>query len=57
MCAEAVYWRCHRRLIADALLVRGVPVEHILSEGKREPHALTGFACVDGLRNTYPPAG
>lgn len=54
MCAEAVPWRCHRSLVADALLVRGVPVEHIIGH-KRKPHTLTPFAHVDGLAITYPP--
>lgn len=55
-CAEAVPWRCHRSLIGDALLVRGVRVEDIVGPGKRRPHVLTGFAQVDGLRITYPPS-
>ena len=54
MCAEAVPWRCHRSLIADALLVRGVPVEDILSAARRAPHRLTPFARVEGTRITYP---
>ncbi len=54
MCAEAVPWRCHRSLIADALSVRGYEVEHIMSETKRQPHKLTPFAHVDGLHITYP---
>src|SRR6202051_2010815 len=44
MCAEAVPWRCHRSLIADALLARGVPVEDIMSGTQRKAHALTAFA-------------
>ena len=56
MCAEAVPWRCHRSLIGDALLVRGVRVEDIIGPGKRKPHTLTTFAHVDGLQITYPPA-
>jgi uncharacterized protein (DUF488 family) len=55
MCAEAVPWRCHRSLVADALLVRDVPVVEILSATDRRPHKLTGFAAVDGLSITYPP--
>jgi uncharacterized protein (DUF488 family) len=55
MCAEAVPWRCHRSLIADALLVRGVPVDHLLSIKRRQPHALTPWAQVEGTRLTYPP--
>ncbi|KQW94166.1 DNA repair protein [Massilia sp. Root418] len=55
MCAEAVPWRCHRSLVADALLVRGVPVDEIIDARQRRPHKLTPFARVDGLRITYPP--
>jgi uncharacterized protein (DUF488 family) len=55
MCAEAVPWRCHRSLIADALLVRGIAVEEIVSAEKSEAHRLTPFARVDGTRITYPP--
>lgn len=55
MCAEAVPWRCHRSLVADALLVRGVPVDDIIDARQRRPHKLTPFARVDGLRITYPP--
>ena len=46
MCAEAVWWRCHRMLLSDALLGRGVDVQHILSEAKTQPHRLTPFARV-----------
>lgn len=56
MCAEAVPWRCHRSLIGDALLVRGIRVEDILGAGKRRPHSLATFAHVDGTRVTYPPS-
>jgi len=55
MCAEAVPWRCHRSLIADALTVRGVRVEHIMSFNKSQPHRLTPFARVTGVRLSYPP--
>ena len=55
MCAEAVPWRCHRSLVADALSVRGIRVEHILSATSVEIHALTPFAVVRGTRITYPP--
>jgi len=55
MCAEAVPWRCHRSLIADALSARGIGVEHILSATRAEPHALTAFATLEGTRVTYPP--
>jgi uncharacterized protein (DUF488 family) len=54
MCAEAVPWRCHRSLIADALTVRRVAVEHIMSARSRQPHHLTPFARVRGKRITYP---
>ena len=54
MCAEAVPWRCHRSLVADALVVRGVPAVEILSETSWRLHALTPFAHVEGLRITYP---
>jgi uncharacterized protein (DUF488 family) len=56
MCAEAVPWRCHRSLVADALLVRDIPAVEILSETSWRPHALTPFARVEGARLTYPPA-
>ena len=55
MCAEAVPWRCHRSLVADALEVRGIPVVEILSERSARMHKLTPFARVDGTRITYPP--
>jgi len=55
MCAEAVPWRCHRSMIADALLVRGIEVEDIIGPKARKPHLLTSFARVDGTRITYPP--
>lgn len=54
MCAEAVPWRCHRSLIADALVVRGVAVEHILSASRTQPHTLRDWARVRGTRITYP---
>ena len=47
MCAETVWWRCHRRLIADALVVRGVEVVHLLSERRSEPHKLHEAARAD----------
>jgi len=54
MCAEAVPWRCHRSLIADALVVRDFPVEHIMSSARAQAHELTPFARVRGLQITYP---
>jgi len=56
MCAEAVPWRCHRSLIADALLVRGLPVEHIMGPRTRNAHKLTPWTRVDGTTITYPLA-
>lgn len=55
MCAEAVPWRCHRSLIADALAVRGVQVEHIITRTFRRTHQLTPFARAEGRKITYPP--
>jgi uncharacterized protein (DUF488 family) len=55
MCAEAVPWRCHRSLVADALTVRDIPVVEILSQSSHRPHKLTPFAEVLGTRVTYPP--
>ncbi len=54
MCAEAVPWRCHRSLVADALLVCGIPVLDILSATAAKEHKLTAWARVDGVRVTYP---
>lgn len=54
MCAEAVPWRCHRSLIADALLVRGIRTEDIMSPTRRPLHSLTPFAKVCGTTITYP---
>lgn len=61
MCAEAVPWRCHRSLVADALVSRGIEVEDIYYDAKghsrREPHAFTSFAKVKGDRLWYPSEG
>jgi uncharacterized protein (DUF488 family) len=54
MCAEAVPWRCHRSLIGDALLIRNVNVEDIMTATSTRPHDLTHFAKVDGLDISYP---
>jgi uncharacterized protein (DUF488 family) len=54
MCAEGSWWRCHRRLVADALLVRGWSVHHIAPDGRLSAHELTPFAAVEGTRITYP---
>lgn len=54
MCAEAVPWRCHRSLIADALLVHGLEVREMVSPTRSQVHALTSFARVSGTDITYP---
>lgn len=56
MCAEAVPWRCHRSLVGDALLVRHMHVQDIMSAHKSSPHRLTKFAQVKGKKILYPPA-
>ena len=55
MCAEALPWRCHRSLVGDTLVVRGVKVIDILSATKSQEHQLTAWARVEGARVTYPP--
>jgi uncharacterized protein (DUF488 family) len=55
MCAEAVPWRCHRSLVADALSTHDVPVIEILSQSNYRTHKLTPFARVQGTQVTYPP--
>lgn len=54
MCAEAQWWHCHRQLIADALVVRGFDVRHIMSPTNAQPHELTSFARVAGSGVSYP---
>ena len=54
MCAEAVPWRCHRSLVADALVVRGIEVLDIISETSVRPHTLRDWAHVEGTAITYP---
>lgn len=54
MCAEAVPWRCHRSLIGDALVVRGIDVIHIMSLTSAKPHSLMKMAKVEGTKITYP---
>jgi uncharacterized protein (DUF488 family) len=54
MCSEALPWRCHRSLVADALTVHGIEVTHLLGGGRSQAHALTSFARVEGERITYP---
>jgi uncharacterized protein (DUF488 family) len=54
MCSEAVPWRCHRRLVADALMTRGWTVFDIVSRAPAKPHSLTPFARVRDGRLSYP---
>ena len=57
MCSEALWWRCHRRLIADRLVVAGDTVCHISSTGRTSAHLLTPFAAVAGDGSITYPAG
>lgn len=57
MCAEAVWWRCHRRIVADHLLARGVAVRHILAAGKVEDATPTPFARFPGDGRVVYPVG
>jgi uncharacterized protein (DUF488 family) len=54
MCAEALPWRCHRSLVADALTARGVEVRHIMSATSWKPHSITAWARVEGTHVSYP---
>jgi uncharacterized protein (DUF488 family) len=54
MCSEAVWWRCHRRIIADYLLLRGRTVLHLMGEGRAEPARMTPAAVAKGDVLTYP---
>ena len=54
ICAEAVYWRCHRRIIADWLLARGYDVVNIFDGDRADEHELTRFAEISNGRVTYP---
>jgi uncharacterized protein (DUF488 family) len=56
MCAEAVWWRCHRRIIADYLILRGRPVLHLMGPGRAEPARMTPAAVPTGRVLTYPAA-
>lgn len=55
MCAEAVPWRCHRSLIGDALTVRDIRTEDIMTPTRSQIHKLTSFAKIQGTAVTYPP--
>jgi uncharacterized protein (DUF488 family) len=54
VCTEAVFWKCHRQLVSDALIVRGYRIGHILGVAKVQQHVLTSFARVDRGAITYP---
>ncbi len=54
MCAEALPWRCHRSLLADALIIRGIKVCHIVGKNSKKEHRMTSFAKVKGKNITYP---
>ena len=54
MCAEALPWKCHRSLVSDSLTAKGIPVEHLLSPQKRQPHTMTPFAKVQNGELLYP---
>lgn len=60
MCAESVYWRCHRRLVSDYVVAGGGIVEHIFPDGRTKPHTLTDIAKIDSSsvlpQITYPPS-
>ena len=57
MCSEAVWWRCHRRIVADYLMLRGVPVFHLMGPGKTEPARTTAGAQERDGHLVYPPEG
>jgi uncharacterized protein (DUF488 family) len=54
LCAEGLFWRCHRRLVSDFLVASGVTVQHIMPSGELRPHTLTSGAVIEGERVTYP---
>ncbi len=56
MCAESVYWRCHRRLVSDFLLANGITVQHIFPSGALRPHQPTPGARIEAGQVTYPAA-
>ena len=53
MCSESLWWRCHRRLVSDALLVRGCDVDHLMEGGRVDHHRLSSAARLDGDRLVY----
>jgi uncharacterized protein (DUF488 family) len=54
MCAEGLFWQCHRRLVSDFLAANGVAVQHIMPTGGLRPHKLTSGAVIEGGQVTYP---
>jgi uncharacterized protein (DUF488 family) len=54
MCAEGLFWQCHRRLVSDFLVANGVTVQHIMPGGELRPHRLTSGAVIDSEQVTYP---
>ena len=57
LCAEGLFWRCHRRQDTDFMLANGVAVEHIMPAGELRPHTLTSGAVIEGGQVTYPAKG
>jgi uncharacterized protein (DUF488 family) len=54
LCAEGLFWQCHRRLVSDFLVASGVAVQHIMPTGELRPHTLTSGAVIESGRVTYP---
>jgi uncharacterized protein (DUF488 family) len=54
MCAEGLFWQCHRRLVSDFLIANGATVQHIMPNGELRPHTLTDGAVIESGRVTYP---
>jgi uncharacterized protein (DUF488 family) len=54
MCAEGLFWQCHRRFVSDFLVANGVSVQHVMPNGELRAHTLTPGAVVEGGRVTYP---
>ncbi len=54
MCAEGLFWQCHRRLVSDFLAASGVTVQYIMPGGELRPHKLTTGAVIEGRRVSYP---
>ena len=54
MCAEGLFWQCHRRLVSDFLVASGVTVQHIMPKGEVRPHKLANGAVIEGEQVTYP---